>query len=157
MGFMTLSIYISIRLVGGGEGLITQGSHWCPHSQRAHTIRHTQIRWCFSALVRSPADTWPGVLTRTCTLKSTDTYRALSPSANTQANLSTFTWSFLARLQWEAGEKCTGETETSCSACWHSQRVKGRQSGLYWPLWAKRSEQFDWQPAVYKRPRSVKG
>lgn len=56
----------------------------------------------------------------------------------------------------DAGEKCTGETETSCSGCWHSQRVEGRQSGS--SDWIDpcepadrsrvRGELFDWRPAV---------
>lgn len=37
---MTLSIYISIRLLGGCRGLITQGSHWCTNDN-THTHTHT--------------------------------------------------------------------------------------------------------------------
>ena len=38
-----------------------------------------------------------------------------------------YTWSLLAWLQWGTGDKCSGETETSRSDCWNSQRVKAEQ------------------------------
>lgn len=161
MGFMTLSIYISIMLVGGWSPDNTRLS--LMHTlQRAHTqFRHTQIRWCFSALDWSLADTWPEILTRTCTQKAqTHTFQhtqsTFSISQHTD-NLSTFTWSFLARLQWDAGEKCTGETETSCSACWHSQRVKGRQSGSLDCIDPCERGAVWLTAAVYKRLQLIKG
>ena len=153
MGFMTLSISISISLVGGGRGggLITQGSHWCTHSS-VHTQSDTHRSGGVSAL-------WFRARLNTHAHKKhghtpSDAYTQSTFTVSQHpGNLPTFTRSFLARLQWDAGEKCTGETETSCSACWHSQRVKGRQSGsldcidpceLGGPS-RVRGEQFDWQ------------
>lgn len=152
MGFMTLSIYISITLVGskGGWPKPDNTTLSLMHTL-THTIRNAQIRWCFTELLDwSLADTWPAILAHeklTYAHPSTHTHKALSDC------LSTFTLSFLAWLQWDTGEKCSRGNWNRMPSMLTQSRVKGRQSGSLdcidpceqREVSRDRGEQFDWQ------------
>ena len=154
MGFMTLSIYILVILVlwgwggggvAGGGGLITQGSPLM-HRLPTHTYHARTDQVVFFKLGPEPGGYLTWALnthrqkkhTRLLTHTHTHTQEDFHCQPTLGRPLRFYAIIFGNDFSGDAGEKCTGETETSCSGCWHSQRAGGR---LDWPLWASRSEQ----------------